>query len=194
MSSSHLLRVLRPTCNYRQIYLSRTLPLYTGVFHRHFFSDTPIRSSQSPSETVKPRTRSKNGQAKSKRKSPLLTEEDEAAMKVDTPIHTSESPSETVKPRTRSKRSQAKSRRTSPLLTEEDEAAMNVSKLNLPPIDKWRQYFAIMEGQRLRFFLRNPDTARTLAEAFIPEGSKDLIVIEAAAGMHNCFFFPVKSW
>ena len=147
MASSHLLRVLRPTCNYRQIYLSRTLPLYTGVFHRHFFSDTPIRSSQlsSASEVVKPRrTRSKNGQAKSRRKVPQLTVE--------------------------------------------DEAAMNESKLDLPPIDKWRQYFAIMEGQRLRFFLRNPDTARMLAEAFIPKGSKDLIVIEAAAGMYGCFF------
>lgn len=70
-------------------------------------------------------------------------------------------------------------------LTEEDKAALSVSKLNLPPIDKWRQYFAIIEGQRLRTFLRHPETARTLAEAFVPEGSKDLIIIEAAAGMHN---------
>ena len=66
---------------------------------------------------------------------------------------------------------------------------MNGSKLNLPPIDKWRQYFAIMEGQRLRSFLRNPDTARMLAEVLVPEGSKDLIVIEGAAGMHSYLFF-----
>ena len=63
-----------------------------------------------------------------------------------------------------------------------------MSKLELPPIDKWRQYFAINEGQRLRFFLRNPDTTRMLAEAFVPEGSKDLIIIEAASGM-QCYFF-----
>jgi len=52
----------------------------------------------------------------------------------------------------------------------------------LPPIDKWRRIFSIMEGHRLRSFLRNPDTARMLAEAFVPEGSKDLIIIEAAPG------------
>ncbi|KAF8812924.1 S-adenosyl-L-methionine-dependent methyltransferase [Phlegmacium glaucopus] len=59
---------------------------------------------------------------------------------------------------------------------------MSVSKLNLPPIDKWRQYFAIAEAQRLRTFIRHPETAQKLAEAFVPEGSKDLIIIEAAAG------------
>lgn len=129
---SHFLRALRTT------YLSRTLPPYTGVSHRQFFSDTPIRSPQSSSEATLPVKR--------------------------------------------------KPKRRKSLLTEEDEAAMNGSKLNLPPIDKWRQYFAILEGQRLRFFLRNPDTAQMLAEAFVPEGSKDLIVIEAAAGMHSYFF------
>ena len=148
MASSHLLRVLlRPTRIYRRISLSRTLPLYTGVFHHRFFSDTPIRSSELSSA--------------------------------------SEDDSLPVKPR---KRHRAPKKRKN-LLTEEDEAAMSVSKLNLPPIDKWRQYFAIMEGQRLRFFLRNPDTAQMLAESFVPEGSKDLIVIEAAAGMHSYLFY-----
>ena len=117
MASSHLLRVLHPTCNNcRQIYSSRPLPSFT-VLHSRFFSDTVARN-------------------------PEETEE------------------------------------------------LKVSKLNLPPIDKWhqRRYFAIMEGQPLRFFLRNPDTARMLAEAFVPEGSKDLIIIEAASGM-QCYFF-----
>jgi hypothetical protein len=122
--------------------LSRTLPLYTGVFHRHFFSDTPIRSSQSSSEATLP-----------------------------------------IRNRRRKSRLQ---------LSEEDEAAFSGPQLNLPPIDKWRQLFSIMEGHRLRLFLRNPDTARMLAEAFVPEGSKDLIVIEAAPGMYSYFF--VRSW
>ena len=68
-----------------------------------------------------------------------------------------------------------------------------MSKLELPPIDKWRQYFAINEGQRLRFFLRNPDTARIVAEALVPEGSKDLIIIEAAAGMHDYIYIYCES-
>ena len=46
-----------------------------------------------------------------------------------------------------------------------------------------------MEEQWLRLFLRNPDTAQMLAEVFVPESSKDLIVIEAAAGMHSYLFF-----
>jgi hypothetical protein len=118
--SFHHLRVLRPTCNCRQIYSSRPSPLLAGVLHSRFFSDKVSRK-------------------------PELTED--------------------------------------------------LSKLKLPPIDKWQQrrYFAIMEGQQSRFFLRNPDTARMLAEAFVPEGSKDLIIVEAAAGMHNFFLF-VRSW
>lgn len=129
MASSHLLRVLRPACNCRQIYLSRTLPLYK---HRQFFSDAPVRAARKKADGVE-RTR---------RKKISITQ-----------------------------------------LTDEDEAALNVSKLNLPPIDKWRQYFAVVEAQRLRTFIRNPETARMLAEAFVPEGSKDLIIIEAAPGM-----------
>ena len=51
-----------------------------------------------------------------------------------------------------------------------------------------------MEAQRIRTFIRHPDTARMLAEAFVPEGSKDLIIIEAASGMHTVFLLgPGKS-
>ena len=201
MAIFHLLRVLRPT--YRQIYLSRTLPLYAGVLHRHFFSDTVIRSSQEATLTIKPR---KPRTLKPKpTQSPQLTDKDEAATllvkprKPRTPKPKStggpqltgedEAAILPVKRHNRRGRGPRKSE-----LTEEDEAALRVSKLNLPPIDKWRQYFAIMEAQRLRFFLRNPDTARILAEAFVPEGSEDLIVIEAAAGMHSYLFIFVRSW
>lgn len=225
MSSSHLLRVLRPTCNFRQIYLSRTLPLYTGVFHHRFFSAKPrgrgrpkklteeelnasklnlppIDEEHKRSETVKPR-----GRGRSKK----ITEEESNASKLnlppidEAPVKKRRKRSDAGKPRgkirpkrlTEEELNAAKlnsppakpraTRRKSELTDEE----LNVSKLKLPPIDKWRQYFAIMEGQRLRFFLRNPDTARILAEAFIPEGSKDLIVVEAAAGMHSYFFNEV---
>ena len=153
------LRALRPACNCRQIYLSRTLPS-KGAFHRQFFSDTPIRSSHSSSEKtipVKPVKRRASGK------------------KVEGV--------ETVK--------RPRRKRISPThLTEADKAALIVSKLNLPPIDKWRQYFAIAEGQRIRTFLRHPETARMLAEAFVPEGSKDLIIIEAAPGMRSYYLFP----
>ena len=154
------MKVLRPACNCRRIDLSKTLPLSKGAFHRRFFSHTPIRSLLSPSEVTTP---SKPVKRRASRK------------KIDGV--------ETSKP--------VRSKRIYPThITEEDQAALSVSKLNLPPIDKWRQYFAIAEGQRLRTFLRHPETARMLAEAFVPEGSKDLIVIEAAAGMHTCLSIP----
>ena len=196
MASFHLLRVLRPTCNHRQIYLSRTLPLYTGVFHRRFYSDKPIHSSQSSTEAlvspakadefpeeeliVSPRPR--RGRP---RKSARRHEFPEVELNVSTeaPVALEEGlPVKKTRPKV--------SRRVRKPKPTEDE--LNVSKLNLPPIDKWRQYFAIMEGQRLRFFLRNPDTARKLAEVFVPEGSKDLIVIEAAPGMHSFFFLMIS--
>ena len=159
----HFLRLFRPACNCRQIYLSHTLPFYTGAFHRHFFSNTTIRSSHSSSEATIPVKPVKRRASRTK---------------VDGV--------EIVKPvRVRRKRISKTQ------LTEADQAALSVSKLNLPPIDKWRQYFAIAEAQRLRTFLRHPDTAQMLAEAFVPEGSKDLIIIEAAPGMHSCSFHEV---
>ena len=169
MTGSHLLRALRPACNCRRIYLSRTLPLYKGAFHRHTFSDTPIRSSHSSSEvTIIPIEPVK------RRVYRKLVEKVDGVETVKPVI---------VKP--------VRRKRISPTrLTVADEAALNESKLNLPPIDKWRQYFAIVEAQRLRTFLRNPDTAQMLAEALVPEGSKDLIIIEAAAGIHSYSFFP----
>ena len=229
MASSHFLRVLRPT------YLPRTLPHYTGVFHRHFFSDAPIRSSQSSSEAtlpVKPAKRGRPaflatvdgiGEATLSDK-PVRRRGRPASLATVDGVETTSEATLPVKPVKRARRAslatvdgvetiseatlpvkpvrrrrrasvdgdgtpKPKTRRRIAQLTEEDEAAMKVSKLNLPPIDKWRQYFAIMEAQRLRFFLRNPDTAQMLAEAFVPEGSKDLIVIEAAAGMHSYLFW-----
>jgi hypothetical protein len=152
--------LFRPACNCRQIYLSRTSPLYKGALYRHFFSDTPIRSSPSLSEATIPVKPVKRRTSRTK---------------VDG--------GETVKP------VRVRRKRISPThLTEADKEALSVSKLNLPPIDKWRQYFAITEAQRLRTFLRHPDTAKMVAEAFVPEGSKDLIIIEAAPGMHGSFF------
>ena len=231
MASSHLLRVLRPTCNYRQIYLSRTLPLYTGVFHRHFYSDKPIPVSPAEAEqrhefpeeelsvqTRPPVKRGRPRKAAQKHESP----EEELNVSTDTPVEAPvklkrgrprkgarrhEFPEEELNVSTEApvkRRPPPKKRR--PKLTEENgapvgrqskrpkltEEELNESKLNLPPIDKWRNYFAIMEGQRLRFFLRNPDTARKLAEVFVPEGSKDLIVIEAAPGMHSFFFLMIS--
>ena len=154
--------------------MSRTLALYTGVFQRRFFSDNPTQCS---TEAPVKRGRGRPRKPQTEPKEPQ-TESKEPHVKPEKP-QIDVAPEK--KRRTRSLVAKPRPSRR-PGLTEEE---LKVSKLILPPIDKWRQYFAIMEGQRLRFFLRNPDTAQTLAEAFVPEGSKDLIIIEAAAGMHS---------
>ncbi|KAF8971134.1 S-adenosyl-L-methionine-dependent methyltransferase [Flammula alnicola] len=62
------------------------------------------------------------------------------------------------------------------------EPLTHTSTLELPPIDEWRKYFALTRESAHRASVRNPETARMLAEAFVPEGSKDKIIIEASPG------------
>ncbi|PPQ99759.1 hypothetical protein CVT24_009662 [Panaeolus cyanescens] len=58
----------------------------------------------------------------------------------------------------------------------------DMNKLELPPIDDWRPHFPWSKEIAMRASVRNPDTAAMLAEAFLPKGSKDKVVIEANPG------------
>jgi hypothetical protein len=54
---------------------------------------------------------------------------------------------------------------------------------DLPPIDMWRKYFPIEKASGHRCSVRRPETAAMLADAFVPDGSKDKIIIEASPGV-----------
>ncbi|KAJ2912413.1 hypothetical protein MD484_g7999, partial [Candolleomyces efflorescens] len=51
----------------------------------------------------------------------------------------------------------------------------------LPPMEDWRKTFRFSE-KRKRKTLCNEETAKKLAELFVPEGSKDKIIVEGYAG------------
>jgi transcription factor 1 len=55
------------------------------------------------------------------------------------------------------------------------------SATELPPIEHWKKTFKFSE-KRKRKTLCNAETAKKLAELFVPEGSKDKIIVEAYAG------------
>jgi len=84
-----------------------------------------------------------------------------------------EGPSTPVQPR---KREQSKLRR--------GEVLPDVPPGELPPIELWRKYFLTEKVVSRRSVIRNPETAAMLAETFVPEGSKDKIIIDASPGMH----------
>lgn len=53
----------------------------------------------------------------------------------------------------------------------------------MPPQEKWRQIFHSQGPQlRDRVYVRNPVTAAELASAFVPEGQRDRVVVEAFPG------------
>lgn len=83
----------------------------------------------------------------------------------------SDTPSETPEPRKR--------RRNLPKPTREVE--LTDDRITLPnPLD-WRSVFPPIKLKD-RISVSNPDTAAEMAEAFVPEGSKDKVVIEAFPG------------
>ncbi|KAF9522660.1 S-adenosyl-L-methionine-dependent methyltransferase [Crepidotus variabilis] len=57
-----------------------------------------------------------------------------------------------------------------------------VTGWELPDIEKWRLYFPIEKVASRRANIRNPDTAQMLAEAFVPSGSRDKIIIDVLPG------------
>lgn len=62
---------------------------------------------------------------------------------------------------------------------------------DLPPLDLWRKYFPLDKSSLHRSVIRNPDTAAMLADAFVPEGSKDKIIIDACPGAVYAILFLV---
>lgn len=62
------------------------------------------------------------------------------------------------------------------------EALAEQSKVHLPHMDKWRKFFHITKEVGKRVSLRNPESSKILADAFVPAGSKDRVVIEASPG------------
>lgn len=60
-------------------------------------------------------------------------------------------------------------------------------RLNLPDPEEWRSFFP-PQKYRDRISVSNPDTAARLADAFVPAGSRDKVVIEAFPG-ESAFLF-----
>jgi len=54
-------------------------------------------------------------------------------------------------------------------------------RLHLPDPQEWRTFFP-PQKHKDRISISNPDTAALLAEAFVPKGSKDKVIIEAFPG------------
>ncbi|KAF9482258.1 S-adenosyl-L-methionine-dependent methyltransferase [Pholiota conissans] len=52
----------------------------------------------------------------------------------------------------------------------------------LPPDNQWSYFFPYMKETQYRSTIRNPETARMVAEALVPSGSRDKIIIEAYPG------------
>ena len=64
------------------------------------------------------------------------------------------------------------------------EDATRVSFLELPPAEEWHHYFPVKKETAHRTMISNTETARILAEKFVPEGSKNKIIIEANPGQY----------
>jgi hypothetical protein len=65
-------------------------------------------------------------------------------------------------------------------------------RLHLPPGAIWRNHFTTSTvTTRDRVSVSNPATAALLANAFVPEGSEDKVIIEAYPGMYVLFLCAV---
>jgi transcription factor 1 len=71
-------------------------------------------------------------------------------------------------------------------------SAIADSKINLPPLSEWRQYFPASPLIHHRVSVRNPEAALAIAEAFVPNGSKDKVIIESFPGMSILLEFIVN--
>lgn len=60
--------------------------------------------------------------------------------------------------------------------------ASETSKVLLPPLDQWRKRFPPLISVMNRVSVRNPQTARAMADAFVPDGSRDKVIVEAYPG------------
>lgn len=53
---------------------------------------------------------------------------------------------------------------------------------DLPPVAEWSEYFPWSADVKARASIMNPESAAKVAEAFVPKGSRDKIVVEAFPG------------
>lgn len=65
---------------------------------------------------------------------------------------------------------------------DEDNGRYDSGKTALPPRNSWRRLLPSTLQTQARVSIRNPHTARMLADAFVPKGSKEKIIIEAYPG------------
>ena len=56
------------------------------------------------------------------------------------------------------------------------------SMLHLPPEDQWRKIFPLTSLVSHRTSVKSLDTANAIADAFVPKGSKDKVIVEAYPG------------
>ena len=71
--------------------------------------------------------------------------------------------------------------------TTAEPAQDTLSRLHLPPLDQWKKRFPPLPSVIHRVSVRNPQTARAIAEAFVPIDSRDKEIIEAYPGNIYCY-------
>lgn len=59
---------------------------------------------------------------------------------------------------------------------------LDIAKIELPHMNEWNKHFLSLLSVRHRVSIRNPITASSIADAFIPAGSEGKVVIEAFPG------------
>ncbi|RDB16929.1 Mitochondrial transcription factor 1 [Hypsizygus marmoreus] len=60
--------------------------------------------------------------------------------------------------------------------------SIDPEKVHLPPEHEWRKHFPLYVSVNHRVSIRHAPTAKKIAEAFVPEGSKDKVIVEAFPG------------
>lgn len=60
--------------------------------------------------------------------------------------------------------------------------------LHLPSEDKWRKTFPLTQFVSHRISLKSRSSADTVADAFVPQGSKDKVIVEAYPGKSYVFW------
>ncbi|KAF8160620.1 S-adenosyl-L-methionine-dependent methyltransferase [Crassisporium funariophilum] len=177
MASSQFFRTVRPSCSCRLRVFSQNINFYQGFSNCRAFSDS-VPPSQKPTATSGAELSTEPGVIVKTRKPrrKLLPEEPVTVARAranGTPFKTSEE-------ERRHKKFislQLKSER------HQDPEILQESRIELPHHDHWRPYFKDNgTATRMRASVRHPDTARLLAEAFVPEGSKDKIIIDVNPG------------
>jgi hypothetical protein len=133
------------------------------------------------SDASRPATSAGEKPVKKRRKRTIKT----VAAEGDCPTPTAEQSNEETKPK-REKEPKVKKKGMASLRP--GEVLPEVPAGELPPLHLWRKFFPTEKASLHRCAVRNPETAAMLADIFVPEGSKDKIIIEASPGVST---FPI---